>query len=444
MGSDDGRAARRRLFLDLTPLRVSPAFRWLWLGVSIGGIGSQMTVVAVGIHVFDLTGSTEAVALVGAIALLPMIVVGLWGGTLADRFDRRLVAVWSSVVSWAATAVLALSGWLEVRDVWVYYALATIITCATTIMSSTRTAMWPALLPAPLLPAASALSGVSFGLMVTVGPMLAGVLIAGFGVQWTYTVDAILFTSEFLGLFVLPQLVPEGVVRQNAWAAVVEGLSFLRRAPNIRMSFLLDILAMTFGQPRVLFPAVGAVLLGGGAVTVGLLTAAGAVGATLASLLSGWLGRVRRHGLAVERAVLGYGGTIVAFGAVLLVDWLCFPAHGADADGNVEANVPMIALAAVALLLSGAADQVSAIFRSTIMQQAVPDAMRGRMQGLFIVVVTGGPRLGDLYIGATVGLLGLWFPPMLGGLVIIAAVAVLVRVGAGRGFRVYDSLNPTA
>ncbi|AGW41786.1 integral membrane efflux protein [Leifsonia xyli subsp. cynodontis DSM 46306] len=277
------------------------------------------------------------------------------------------------------------------------------------------------------------------GVMVTVGPALAGLLVASVGIPWTYTVDVLLFTAAFLGILTLPAIVPEGERQSAGLASVLEGLRFLRTAPNLGMTFVLDVIAMTFGQPRALFPAVGALLIGGGPVTVGLLTAAGAVGTLVSSVFSGRLGQVRWQGRAVERAIVAYGAAILGFGIVLAVVALT----GAQGEGAsiTEANLPALVLAALLLAASGAADNVSAIFRMTILQASAPDAMRGRLQGVFTVVVTGGPRLGDLYIGVLALTGALWFPPLLGGLVVIVLVATVVRVQ--RGFRSYDALRPT-
>jgi hypothetical protein len=204
------------------------------------------------------------------------------------------------------------------------------------------------------------------------------------------------------------------------------------------MSFIVDIIAMTFGQPRVLFPATGALILGGGAVTVGVLTAAYAIGGLLSSIFSGPLGHVRLQGRAVGRAIEVYGAAILAFGIVLAL-W------SAGWFGRVgphwsQAHLLGVGLAAAALAIAGFADNVSAIFRGTILQASAPDAMRGRIQAVFTVVVTAGPRLGDLYIGAMSAITVLWAGPAVGGILIVVLIAVLVR--AQRSFRDYDALRP--
>lgn len=425
--------------MDLTPLRHSPAFARLWAGNAIAGIGSQMTIVAVGIHIYDLTASTEAVALVGVVALIPMILAGLYGGALADHFDRRQVAIAASIVAWLSTAGIAALAWLSVDTLWPLYLLTTVNAVAATIIGTARQAILPRLLPAALLPAAGALGGMSVGIMITVGPALAGVLIAVVGIPWTFTIDVALFTAAFVGIVTLPPIRPEredgDVRRRPGLGSVIDGLRYLRTAKNIRSSFVVDIIAMTFGRPHALFPAIGAVLLGGGPITVGVLTAAVAVGTMISSLFSGQAGTVRRQGLAIGWAVIAYGVGILAFAIVLVAS--LGQAVTADVTG---ANWTGIVLAFLALAFAGAADNVSMIYRNTMMQVAVPDRMRGRMQGIFTVVVTGGPRLGDLYVGVTVLLGALWFPPLLGGVLIIALTALLLRVQ--RGFREYDALDP--
>jgi MFS family permease len=429
---------RRTHFVDLAPLRESPAFARLWAGGAISGIGGQMTIVAVGLNIYHLTGSTFAVALVGGIALVPMIIFGLYGGMLADAFDRRLVLFIAAIVAWASTITLVVLSFTGVTTVWPFYVVTTINAVAATVIGTVRFAIVPRILPTRLLSAASALSGISVGLMVTVGPAIAGVLVATVGFGWTYAIDVLLFISAFLGILALPKLIPEGDIQRPGLESLLYGFRFLKTAPNIRMSFLVDIVAMTFGQPRVLFPALGALVLGGGPITVGILTAAGAFGALASSLFSGRLGSVRMQGRAIAGSIMVYGLFVAIFGVVALTSdrGLAGSAGGAA----VAPNVVAIVLASLALFGAGAADNVSSIFRQTILQSAVPDAMRGRLQGVFTVVVTGGPRIGDLFVGVVAAIGALWLPPLLGGVAIIVVIATLMRWQ--RSFRKYDSLNP--
>jgi len=312
-------APRRSHVVDLSPLRESPAFARLWAGNVISGIGGQMTIVAVGLHIYELTGSTLAVAMVGVVALVPTVIAGLYGGMLADAFDRRLVLLLSAIVAWGSTAGIAALAWLGAETPLTLYLLTAVNAVATTIIGATRMTVAPRLLRLELVPAAAALGGIAGGVEVTVGPALAGVLVASSGFAVTYTIDVVLFLAAFLGIAGLPALVPEGERQRPGLESLRYGLRFLRGAPNIRLSFLVDIVAMTFGQPRVVFPAAAALLLGGGAVTVGALTAAYAVGALLSSVFSGRLTGVRSQGLAIGRSIQAYGALIVGFGAVLLV-----------------------------------------------------------------------------------------------------------------------------
>ncbi len=431
---------RRNHFIDLSPLRESPAFARLWIGGAVSGIGGQMTIVAVGLHIYDLTHSTLDVSLVGVFALVPMVVFGLYGGMLADSFDRRTIALLSAIVAWGSTAGIATLAWTDVKTVWPLYVLTTVNAVATTVIGSTRQAITPRLLPLRLMPAASALGGMSGGLALTVGPAMAGLLVAYVGIPWTYTIDVVMFTTAFLGIFTLPRIIPEGDLQRPGLGSVMFGLRFLKSAPNIRLSFIVDIIAMTFGQPRVLFPAIGALLIGGGAVTVGILTAAGAVGTLVCSLFSGRIGHVRRQGRAVGRAVVTYGASVFGFGLVLAI--VAIGGFGSHSQSIQDANLPALIAGSILLAVSGAADNVSSIFRMTILQSSVPDLMRGRLQGIFTVVVTGGPRMGDLYVGLLALAGVLWFPPLIGGIVIMAAVAVMVRMV--RSFYEYDSHDPQA
>ncbi|MBK0418933.1 MFS transporter [Leucobacter sp. CSA1] len=425
----------RGLFVDLAPLRTSPEFARLWAGSSVAQIGAQLTIVAVGLHIYELTRSTFAVSLVALWALGPMIVAGLVGGVLVDSFDRRRVALLTAIVAWTSIGTMTLIAFLGVSTTWPYYLLAAVNAASATIIGAARGAILPRLLSPQLLPAAAALNGITMGLAVTVGPALAGLLVAGVGFSWTYLVDAVLFSAAFLGILSLPPMVPAGAARAPVLASIAQSLSFLRRAPNVRATFVFDLIAMTLGTPRVVFPAAGALVLGGEAVTVGILTASFAVGSLLSSLLSGPLGRVRRQGRAVTLAIGAFGIFTALFGVVLLVTGAVVGPGGPD--GVV---MPALVLAGLALAGTGASDNVSAVFRTTILQAAAPDDVRGRMQGLFYVVVAGGPRVGDLVAGAAATLIALWAPALIGGILIAAIMAVLLRTW--HGFQRYDALHP--
>ncbi|MER7798096.1 MFS transporter [Microbacterium sp. NPDC096154] len=427
----------RSHFIDLRPLTQSPPFARLWIGTLLGGLGAQLTITAVMLHMFALTHDTFAVSMIAVAGLLPMIVAGLYGGMLADHFDRRAVALIAASIGWGATVLLAVLAWTGNVNEWWLYGLSVVNSSASTVASATKAAMTPKLVGRELIPAAAALTGITTGVMVMAGPALGGVLVAAFSYPITYTIDAVLTLSLFLGLATLPRLAPEGQTDRPGLKSIVDGLAFLKVAPNIRMQFILDIIAMTFGQPIALFPALGVLLLGGGEVTSGILMAAIAVGVLVSSLFSGRVGAVRRQGVGIARAIQAFGLATGLFGLVLLAAALGWtPAERVDA---AHPDILLIVLACVCLALTGAADNISAIFRQTMLQAAVPDAVRGRLQGIFMVVVAGGPRIGAFFTG-TLSAVALWFPPLAGGVAIIVIVGVILRFATR--FRAYDAENP--
>jgi len=419
-----------KLLADITPLRESPAFRRLWLGSAVSALGSQLTLVAVSLEVYRLTQDSLYVGLLSLFALVPLVFGGLLGGSIADAHDRRTVALLASSVLWLTTAALALQAWLEVGNVWLLYALVAVQSGAQAINQPARSAIIPVLVRKELLPAANALSMMIFGLTMTAGPLLAGVLVAWVGFGWTYTIDVISFAFAFWALLKLPSMPPGEHARPAGLRSVVEGFRFLGTRPNLRMTFVIDLVAMIFAQPRALLPAIGALMIGGGEATVGILLASMAVGAFLAGLFSGPLGGVRRQGAAVVWSVMGWGGSVAAFGLVVVL-----AGHSGD-DGVGVWLLP----AALCCALAGIADSVSAVFRTTILQASTPDHLRGRLQGVFVVVVAGGPRIGDMLAGGATKLLNEGWVLLLGGMLCIAVAWILARQQSG--FLRYDARNP--
>lgn len=430
-GTQRRRAAARRLFVDLTPLKVSLPYRRLWYGASLSGIGSQLTMVAVGIQVYDLTGSTFYVGLVGLSAVVPLVSLGLYGGSIVDAHDRRRVVLRSGAGLLVVALAFAAQAWLAIGSIWLLYGLVAIQSGFFAVNTPARMAIVPRLIPTEMLPAANALTGLSSGAVSFIGPLLAGPLINKWGYGVAYSFQALLLAAALVTVASLPPLPPTGPVRRAGVRSVLEGLRFLRTRPNVRMTFFADLAAMVLAMPKVLFPALGAVIIGGGATTVGILVAAIATGSATAGLLSGPLGRVRRQGLAVLVAVVCWGSAIAAFGVVVALapgpagggaHWILWPAVGC-------------------LVLGGAADAVSSVFRNTILQAATPDDLRGRLQGVFIVVVVGGPYLGDLVLGSAAQVGSEAFAAIAGGLACIAAVVALGLWQ--RGFARYDAQHPT-
>ncbi|GAA4775624.1 MFS transporter [Citricoccus nitrophenolicus] len=434
-----------RLLADLTPLKVSPAYRRLWIGNSLSAIGTQLTLVAVSLEVFHLTGSSLAVGMLGLFALVPLVVAGLYGGAVADHVDRRKLALGSSSVLWLTTLLIAAHAWLGIESVWVLYGLVAVHSGASGINQPTRGAIIPALVGTKLLPAANALNMMTFSVAMMIGPLFAGALVASVGYAWTYSVDVVTFLAALYAVWRLPSLPPQrdpaasesgGGRRRAGWRSVVEGFTFLSSRPNLRMTFLADIVAMATAFPRALLPAIGAVLggtvLGGGEAAVGILLAAMALGAFLTGLFSGPLTRIVRHGVAVYVSILGWGLAVTGFGVVVL---LASRAVDAGAD-----PAPYLWPAAACLALAGCADSVSGVFRNTILQSATPDHLRGRLQGVFIVVVAGGPRVGEMLTGGAAELLTEPVTLIAGGALCVLGVSALMRWQPG--FLRYDARHP--
>nr|WP_210149362.1 MFS transporter [Paeniglutamicibacter terrestris] len=415
-------------------MRESPAFKRLWIGNALSAVGGQLTLVAVSLEVYALTGSSLYVGLLGAFALVPLVLAGLYGGAIADAYDRRKVALTSALVLWTATAAIAAQAWLGVDNVWLLYGLVAIHSAAGGINQPARGAIIPAIVGLKNLPAANSLNMVTFGISQMIGPLLGGLLVAQLGFGWTYTIDVLTYAAAVWSVYKLPSLPPEGTPAKAGLRSVIEGFKFLGTQPNVRMTFLIDIAAMVLAAPRALLPAIGAVLIGGGELTMGLLLAATAMGAFLAGMFSGPVGRIHRQGLAVFICVCLWGASIGLFGVVVVLS----SRSPVPSDGSIGG---WIWPAAACMALAGVADAVSSVFRTTILQSATPDHLRGRLQGVFIVVVAGGPRLGEMLSGGVAGGIGEGWTLVFGGLACIVAASALMRWEPG--FLRYDSRRPS-
>lgn len=412
----------RRHLADLTPLRTSPAYRSLWFAILVANIGQGMTSVAVGIQVYRLTNSSFAVGLIGFFQFLPLVVSGMFGGTWSDRADRRKVALWSWSGLMACSVVLAMTTWLDVINLAWLYLLVALQTVAFGIGAPARQSAIPRLLPTSQLAAANALSSFSWNLGAALGPMLGGLVIGATNrVEVAYAVDAVLFVVTIALVRRLPPLPPTGEASGSHWQAVKEGFEFLKTRRHIRMNLYIDVVAMAFGLPRALFPAIAAGWYPGdtaaAAMAVGFLSAAITLGGVVSSVFSGQLTRLHRHGAAVVVSVLAWGTTIAAFGFAPNLWW-----------------------GVLALTAAGAADNISAIFRNTIMQASVPDEYRGRLQGFYTIVVAGGPKVGDLESGTMAAWRGETFSVISGG--ILCVVGALLLTWRYRDYWKYDAREP--
>jgi MFS family permease len=392
----------KNVLADVTPLRNSAGFRRLFIGQCLTMIGSQVTQVAVPWQVYSISGSPLAVGSVGLAALLPIIVFGLYGGTIADSMDRRRLVLITSSGSAVVSVVLAAQAFAHVDSLPLLYACVAVQAAFFAVDIPTRRALLPRLVEPDDLPAANALLLMVFTIGIVGGPLVAGAVVATGGYGFAYAVDAAAFTVAIVVISRLPAMRPEGGGRRADLSSVVEGVRFLASRPTLWMCYLLDLNMTVFAMPTALFPVLAVERFHGGPEMAGYLSAAFAAGTLLGTVFGGWLPKVRRIGLTCLLAVAAWGATLVVFGAV---------------------DVLWIAL----LMLAGAgmADAVSAVLRSTVLQLETPDELRGRMSGVFTVVGGGGPRLGDARAGAVASAFGPAAAAISGGLLCIAGVVAL-------------------
>ena len=393
----------RRILADTRPLQESPAFRRLWAGAALSSIGSRMTSVAVPIQVYALTHSSLAVGMIGLTIAVPLIGLGLLGGSIADAFDRRKLVMGTTTLLAVVSLLFALQALLDLRWLWLLYVFIAVQSCLSAIDQPARRTFIPRLLPPDRIPAATALSFLSFHVSNTIGPLVAGTIIAAAGLQTAYIIDAVsFFFSVLRGSAASCHATSHAGGAPPGLRAVVEGLRFVRRQPVVAMAMLVDLNATIFGMPFALFPALASTHFGGGAQTVGLLYAAPAIGGVIASGCSGPLSHIHRQGRAVVIAVAIWGAAIASFGATNLL-WL----------------------GVVLLAVAGAADVVNGVFRTTIIQVNTPDALQGRVNSVGFVVGAGGPHLGDVESGVVASLTSPGFSAVSGGLASVIGVVLL-------------------
>jgi MFS family permease len=413
-GPSEGRtrASLRRLAIDLTPLRVSRDFRLVWSGLLITSAGSQFTLVAVFVQVKDLTGSAAAVGATGLAYLAGLVAGSFAGGAILDAWDRRRLLMMAQVGLATGSAILLGGAIAGEPPLWLIYAGLAVLAASSSLDGPTRSAITARVLDPAQLPAAQALNQVVWNTAALIGPLLAGLVIAwAGGVTVAYAIDLASIGCMFVAASLLRPMPP---MREDhadtGLRAIREGFDFTRKHRLIMSTFLIDLVAMIFGLPRVLFPFLIVEQFHGSSKAIGLLFAALAVGALLGALTSGWTSRIHRQGLAVIVSVAAWGVAIAAFG---LSTWLWL-------------GLAMLALA-------GWADVISAIFRTTILQMTAPDRLRGRLFGIHILVVTGGPRLGDFEAGVVARLASPTFSVVSGG---VACV-----IGAGLVALAYPELR---
>jgi MFS family permease len=398
-------AFARRMALDLTPLRASREFRLLWLGELVSHTGRHITVVALPYQVWQLTHSPLAIGIIGLVQIVPLIGFSLVGGAIADAVDRRKLLIWTQL-GLTSTSLLLVGGAIAGDPpLWFVYVAAGLIAALSAIDAPARSAAIPNLVARKDLSSAIALNQVLFQVSDIVGPAIGGLILAGPGLAWAYGIDAASFLAAIAAMLAMrpmPQKREEGASR--GFAAIREGFAYLKGRRVLQSTFVIDLNAMVFGMPRAVFPPLALGVLRVGPQGLGLLYAAPAAGALLGALLTGWVQHVRHEGRAVMWAVILWGAAIVAFGVTATREFW---------------------LGLAFLAVAGAADVISAIFRSTILQGTVPDSLRGRLSAIHIMVVTGGPRLGDLEAGAVAQLVTPVFSVISGGAATVIGVVLL-------------------
>ena len=441
-----------RLLTDITPLRQQPAFRRLWLGTMLARTGSAMTTFAVSLQVYDLTRSTAAVGGIGAVTLIPLLLITVPGGALADRVDRRrlvlAVTVGQAVVSAVLFALAAFGGTVFGNTVlWPLYALV----AATSALSAINAPAWqtfiPRLVPRDQLAAAMALNRIIFQVVMIAGPSLAGVVVAWAGLRGCYLADVVSFAGALWSVGRLPAMPPEGPTAgedraggdgagrdraneaghgkdradtgaarggpKSGLALTIEGLAFIRRTPVLCGAFLADVNATFFGLPVSLFQAINAERFGGDPRTLGLFSAAVGVGGLVSAVFAGPLRHARRHGLVMLACVAVWGGGFALF-----------------------AVTPTLWLTLLALAVAGLADTFTVVVRGIIVQEATPERFRGRVNAADFLVGAGGSELGSLEAGIVGSLTTPVISALSGGLLtIVGAVAIGVAMPSFRGYR---------
>ena len=389
--------------MDVSPLRDSPQFRYLFIGQLISLIGRQITVVAVPYQVYVLTHSSLRVGLLGFVQLLPFVLFSLLAGTIADHVDRRRLLLLTQFLL-AATSSLFVIGAIWGHPPLLYlYAVAAAAAGVSAVDQPARSATVPNLVSRRQLPSAVSLNFALFQMGTIAGPAIGGLVIARVGLALAYGIDVVTFGAAIVAVFMLSPQVPIGRRGESPLAAVLAGFAFLRRTPVITGGYAADLVAMVLSLPRALFPALALGVYHVGPSGLGLLYSAPGVGAVAGSAMSGFIAHVRHPGRTVIYAIVSWGVAVTLFGLATGSIWL----------------------AVFFLAVAGAADAISAIARNTIQQTLAPDRLRGRLSAVYSMVVAGGPYLGDARAGAVASAFSAQFADVLGGIMCVIGCLVV-------------------
>lgn len=411
------RARVRGLLLDTEPLRRDRDYRLLWTGQAVTGVGTQITRLALPYQVYEMTGSTLAIAALTLFQLVPILSFALAGGSLADAVDRRRLLLATQLGLLTSSLALAGLSLSPSPPLLAIYVVAFFAAGLSAVDQPARLSSIPRLVPAERLPSALALNQINQQAAKIVGPAIGGLLIAAVGLTGAYLVDAVSFTASLAALTLMRPLPALGEAARPGLRAIVEGLRFVRRRREILASFVIDLNAMILAMPTALFPAIALDVFRVGPQGLGLMSSAPAVGAFLAAVFSGWVARVEQVGRAVVVCVIGWCAAMTGFGVATV------------AQEFALGPTPMLfALAASMLALAGGWDVLSAVFRTTMVQLGTPDELRGRVMSIHTLVVTSGPRLGDIQSAVLGAIIGPGQAVVAGGLASLAGVAVVARL----------------
>ncbi len=401
----------RNFAIDLTPLKKYRDFRLLWSAGLFSYFGSMITFVALPFQVKELTNSYWAVGLIGAVEIIPLIIFGLYGGVLADYVDRKKMIWLTEFGTLVATAVLLLNSLREKPSVILIFIIAAIFAALSGLKRPSQDAILPRLVNHGDLPSASALMSLRWQFGGIVGPSAGGIIIASYGAGMGYFVDCCTFIISLALLWRVRSVPPLGKTTPPSVAALMEGIRYAYNRKDLLGTYVVDLAAMFFAMPMALFPfwadAIGA------PYALGFFYSSITIGAVLVTLLSGWMRNYPHHGRAVVIGALGWGVAIVVAG-----------------------STDSLTLVIASLIIAGAFDQVSALFRGFIWNQSIPDELRGRLAGIEMLSYLLGPLGGQARAGGMAAMTSLRISIVGGGLLCIGFVAAISSIMPK--FRNYD------
>lgn len=388
------------MLLDLTPLKISRDYRLLFFGQMLSFFGTMMTFIVVPVQMFQLTGSTLYVGLLGVAEFVPMFGLAFIGGAMADAIDRRRILRLTEIGQTITTAILLANALLPQPQVWVLFLAVGLHAGLAGLQRPAFEALIPKIVPLEYMSSVAALNAIRFEVGFIISPIVGGLIATQLGAATAYAIDLVTFAGTLAAVWMIRAVPPPPNADRPSWQSIRKGFTYALSRQELLGTYLIDINAMFFGMPKALFPAL-AVAFGSGA-SVGFFYSAIAVGALAATLTSGWAKWVHRHGLMVTLAAAGWGAAIILFGM---------------------ANSLYLAL--FFLAVAGFFDMISGIFRMTIWNQTIPEHLRGRLAGIEMISFLTGPMLGDAESGIVAHLFDLKTSIISGGVLTIVGTIVL-------------------